>query len=60
MYNIYEDIATIQNRLDHLDNWEFNIQMSDRITADGWAILRKIDQERTELKHRLARLETLI
>ena len=57
MNDLRTERKTILDRIAHLDEWEFDINMTTRLTEPLWNKLREIARERKELRERLARIE---
>lgn len=57
MNDLRTERKTILDRIAYLDEWEFDINMTTRLTESLWNKLREIAKERKELRERLARIE---
>lgn len=57
MTDLRTERKNILDRIAYLDDWEFDINMTTRLTEPLWNKLREIDRERKELRERLARIE---
>ena len=57
MNDLRTERKTILDRIAYLDEWEFDINMTTRLTEPLWNKLREIARERKELRERLARIE---
>lgn len=55
--NLRTERKNILARIAYLDEWEFDINMTTRLTEPLWNRLREIAKERKELRERLARIE---